>query len=88
MLLKPSTQRIAAKQHFLCPVCRNGLYSTREFVDLHRIIPRSQGGGNTYGNLVLLHTECHKKAQNLGWSAEVLKKRLEVLNKDNSRNSA
>lgn len=79
ILLTPSSQKIASKQKFLCPVCGIYLYSNNESIDLHHLIYKRNGGKSTYGNLMLLHTECHKKVHSLGWDDKILKYRLKVL---------
>jgi len=46
-------------QQELCPVCGSPLYGTGEDVHIHHIVPRSKGGSNSLGNLVVLHLGCH-----------------------------
>ncbi len=75
----PSHTKIAKQQKFMCPVCSNHLYSNYEPVVLHHLIYQSLGGKSDYTNLMLLHTECHKKVHALNWNADILKRRLKVL---------
>jgi RNA-directed DNA polymerase len=74
-----STQKLAARQNSFCPVCFSHLYASGESLDQHHLVYRSLGGESSYSNLMLLHTECHKKVHALGWGADVLKRRLKVL---------
>ncbi len=58
------TQRLFRRQKGICPHC-NG-HITKEAIknsDLHthHIIPKSDGGDNSYGNLQLIHSLCHKE---------------------------
>lgn len=87
-LVSPSSQKIARKQTFLCPVCSCHLYNTNESVDLHHLVYKRHGGKSTYSNLMLLHTECHKKVHQLGWDKKILDNRLKVLINTSLRNSA
>ncbi len=79
-LLTPSSQKIASRQKFLCPICSMHMYNNKESIDTHHLIYKSNGGKSTYANLILLHTECHKKVHSLSWDANILKRRLKVLN--------
>jgi len=58
--LTPSRQKIARKQHGICPECRNTLFN-EEKLHVHHRIPKAKGGKNDYGNLVLVHSFCHQK---------------------------
>lgn len=58
--LIPSKQRIAKKQGGLCPRCDVTLFND-EPLKIHRKKPRSEGGGDNYGNLQLLHLLCHQQ---------------------------
>lgn len=58
--LLPSYQKIAKKQSGVCPVCNQSLLN-EEILHCHHIIPRSQGGKNTYANLQLVHLYCHQQ---------------------------
>jgi RNA-directed DNA polymerase len=58
--LTSSSQRIAKKQNYLCPMCGESLFNG-ENIHRHHIVPRHQGGKNTYANLQLVHSLCHQK---------------------------
>lgn len=79
LFLTPSSIKIALNQKFTCPVCNKHLYNNRESIDLHHLIYKSNGGKSTYSNLMLLHTECHKKVHALNWEKNILIRRLKVL---------
>lgn len=75
-----SSMKIAKKQNFICSVCGNNLYTTGESIDIHHLVYKSNGGKSTYGNLMLLHTECHKQVHALNWDKDLLNKRLNSIN--------
>ena len=58
--LIPSSQKIAKNQDFVCPVCGESLFNG-ETIHKHHIIPRHQGGKDTYSNLLLVHLFCHQQ---------------------------
>lgn len=58
--LIPSSQKIAKRQHYVCPVCGAALLNG-EVLQLHHKRPKSQGGDDSYGNLQLLHLFCHQQ---------------------------
>ena len=65
-LLMTSLKRIlAVKQKALCPVCENGLFNSRETLEVHHIKPIEHGGGDELSNLVLLHKTCHGQITNI-----------------------
>lgn len=49
---------IAESQSFTCPICDEFLYNGQK-IHLHHIKPRSQGGKDTFSNLIYLHLSCH-----------------------------
>ena len=55
-----SWQKIAKNQHFVCPVCKESLFN-REELHVHHVIPKSEGGKDTYKNLQLVHLMCHQR---------------------------
>jgi RNA-directed DNA polymerase len=57
--LVPSLQKIAQRQNWQCPVCRESLFNDEE-LHVHHKIPRTQGGKDSYNNLELLHLFCHQ----------------------------
>lgn len=58
--LVPSSQKIAQKQAHLCPHCGESLYNG-ELIHRHHKKPKSQGGKDTYSNLLLVHLYCHQQ---------------------------
>lgn len=58
--LIPSYQKIAKRQDYKCPVCNESLFNG-ETLHCHHIIPRHQGGRDTYANLRLVHFYCHQQ---------------------------
>ena len=58
--LIPSRQKVAKRQGYVCPICGEALLNGEE-LQLHHKQPRTQGGGDNYGNLELLHLYCHQQ---------------------------
>lgn len=50
---------LALSQKVVCPVCEQDLYSG-EPIQQHHIIPRKEGGKDTFANMVLVHVHCHR----------------------------
>lgn len=59
-ILIPSYQKIAKKQGCKCPKCGQSLFNG-EKTHKHHIIPKSEGGKDTYSNLQLVHLLCHQQ---------------------------
>lgn len=59
-IINPGDQKIATIQRHTCPICHTSLYNN-ESLEKHHIIPRKEGGTDTYNNLVFLHKICHQK---------------------------
>ncbi len=57
---KSSVQKLAKNQNFVCPRCKESLFNG-EILHTHHIIPKSQGGKDTYKNLQLVHLLCHQQ---------------------------
>jgi RNA-directed DNA polymerase len=55
-----SRQKIAYRQKYVCPICGESLLNGEE-LHLHHKKPKSQGGGDNYGNLQLVHLYCHQQ---------------------------
>ena len=55
-----SKQKIAQRQKYVCPVCGESLLNDEE-LHIHHKKPKSQGGGDNYGNLQLVHLYCHQQ---------------------------
>lgn len=58
--LTPSWRKIAISQDYKCPHCSDSLFNEEE-LHLHHIIPKSQGGNDSYRNLKMVHLECHQQ---------------------------
>ena len=56
--------RLFPKQKGKCPHCK-GIISQQDIQDsethVHHVIPKSQGGTDSYSNLRLIHSECHRE---------------------------
>lgn len=53
-------ERIAQRQEHRCTVCGESLFND-EPIDLHHIIPKSEGGKDEIRNLIWVHRYCHHK---------------------------
>jgi len=62
------------EQNGLCLVCQQKISKSTGWHN-HHIVPRTDGGGDTVENLVLLHPTCHNKVHNQG--LKVVKPRSE-----------
>lgn len=49
---------LATSQNGMCPVCEQSLLEGSK-LHRHHIVPTSEGGKNSLGNLVLIHLHCH-----------------------------
>lgn len=58
--LRPSHQKIARRQAYVCPLCGESLFNDEELHTDH-IEPRQQGGKDSYANLRLVHLYCHQQ---------------------------
>jgi RNA-directed DNA polymerase len=58
--LTPSRQKIAKAQNCVCPICDDWLFNEEELHSHHKK-PKSEGGGNRYDNLILVHLYCHQQ---------------------------
>ncbi len=52
--------KIAERQSFTCPVCRQPFASEDDW-DIHHIVKRVDGGTDKSSNLVMLHLNCHRQ---------------------------
>ena len=56
--------RLFSKQKSKCPHCK-GIISQQNIQDsethVHHVIPKSKGGTDSYSNLRLIHSECHRE---------------------------
>ncbi len=57
---KNSEQKLAKKQNYVCPKCKESLFNGEQ-LHIHHIIPKSIGGKDTYSNLQLVHLFCHQQ---------------------------
>ncbi|MGK3122403.1 HNH endonuclease signature motif containing protein [Pseudomonas corrugata] len=57
--------RLFQGQRGLCPLCKQPITKVSGWHD-HHIIHRSQGGGDTLDNRVLLHPVCHQQLHSRG----------------------
>nr|YP_010732275.1 hypothetical protein P8479_pgp015 [Watanabea sichuanensis]WDY13189.1 hypothetical protein [Watanabea sichuanensis] len=69
---------ISKRQGYKCPICFSGLYNG-ESTQVHHLQPKANGGNDSYTNLALLHTECHKKAYSQKLDEIYMKHRLRLL---------
>jgi RNA-directed DNA polymerase len=53
-------ETVANRQGYKCTVCGESLFND-EPIDLHHIIPKSQGGKDEIRNLIWVHQYCHHK---------------------------
>ncbi len=58
--LRPSLQKMAKNQNYVCQVCGETLF-TGEELHKHHVVPRAQGGSDSYTNLALTHLYCHQQ---------------------------
>lgn len=52
-------QKLAKKQHYVCPLCGMSITDFEEGLEIHHKHPGIQGGTNEYKNLQLVHISCH-----------------------------
>ena len=53
-------EQVAHRQEYKCPICKQSLFND-EPLHLHHIVPKCEGGKDTFKNLVWLHQFCHHK---------------------------
>ena len=58
--LTESSQKIADRQRGKCPMCNESLFNGEE-IQKHHILPKDEGGTETYKNLQLVHYFCHQQ---------------------------
>ena len=58
--LTPSKQKLAKRQQGRCRQCGESLFNDEE-LQVHHLLARSQGGKDSYSNLVLVHLLCHQQ---------------------------
>jgi len=71
-LLSGLDKSLSESQEHICPICDCSLHSG-ERLQRHHIIERSRGGNDTFGNLLLLHSICHRRGGDVDlWRANLL----------------
>lgn len=55
-----SKLKLSNKQYHVCPICSESLYNEEE-LHTHHIVPKKDGGADTYDNLLILHEICHRQ---------------------------
>ncbi len=55
-----SGQKIAKRQNHVCPICGDSLFNG-ENVHKHHMVPKGNGGKDTYSNYQLVHLICHQQ---------------------------
>jgi len=60
LALTPFQQKIAKRQKYVCPVCRDWILNGEDWHE-HHVIPREKGGPRSLENIQLLHLFCHQK---------------------------
>jgi RNA-directed DNA polymerase len=51
-------QKLARKQQYKCPLCKQSIADFKEGLETHHKIPKAQGGKSEYSNLQLVHSSC------------------------------
>ena len=52
-------QKLAKKQNYVCPMCKQSIADFKEGLETHHITPKHHGGNDEYKNLQLVHISCH-----------------------------
>ena len=63
-------KRIAKRQNGRCVKCEGSLYDGED-IQLHHIIPKSEGGTDVLNNLELIHIICHQQTHSRGTGAAI-----------------
>ena len=58
--LRSSDQKVAKNQDYKCPICGEDLFNG-EKLEKNHVIPKSEGGTDSYANLQWVHYLCHKQ---------------------------
>ncbi|NEN99348.1 MAG: group II intron reverse transcriptase/maturase, partial [Moorea sp. SIO3I7] len=83
--LSTGKDKIAHRQEYRCPVCKQSL-GEYENTHLHHIIPKSLGGPDRYDNLIYLHEDCHHSIHALGATNPEIQQMLRNGIKEPSKN--
>ncbi len=62
---KRRVQSLWQDQHGQCPVCHQPITTVTSW-HVHHLVPRTKGGGDHLGNLILLHPTCHNQVHCAG----------------------
>ena len=54
-------RELAKRQRGQCSICHGGLHDGEE-LQVHHVVPKSQGGEDAISNLTLMHLYCHQQA--------------------------
>lgn len=76
---RPSFMKILKRQAYICPVCQESLKDINlefETLDIHHLKHKSQKGKDTYDNLIICHSTCHRVAHSLKFNKSILIKNL------------
>lgn len=65
MISKATRRKIENYWNNECSIC-----SSRDFLEIHHITPKQQGGTDDYDNLILLCACCHAKIHNRAYNPE------------------
>jgi len=58
-MLNAFKRRVAKRQGYVCPVCKDHLANGEEIQE-HHLVQRSEGGGDNEANVELVHMYCHQ----------------------------
>ena len=58
--LTPGKKRFVRRQGLKCSVCGEFLLNGEQ-LHIHHMVPKSKGGSDSFNNLELLHSECHRQ---------------------------
>lgn len=77
-----SRLKLSEKQYHLCPLCSESLYNGEE-LHAHHIVPKKDGGLDSYGNLLILHELCHRQVHSLKMTPDQVRGKLLALRRQN-----
>lgn len=65
MISKATRRKLEITWNYQCAVC-----SKTDYLEMHHIIPRAEGGTDDYDNLILLCAECHAAIHKRAYNKE------------------
>lgn len=77
--MTPSQMHMAKRLGGLCPVCETSVYDSDEKLQIHHIIPKLEGGKDTYTNMCLIHTTCHQSLHAQYYNGKEFKNQVDIL---------